>query len=214
MKRTITCGLALFLPLLLASCIVHVHEHPGASVTVGINATPHEYYYYPSSYVYYDPVARVYFYIGASGTWIHGKVLPRSIVIRDDERVMVKLVGKKPYRFWHKHYKQHPPKKRKVSPGQLKQQDQEKARKVVIPRRKHDKLGLQPKKKPGKAKPRADSVLHDTMKRGGEADKGKGKEKQGKVKGKPEDDEEEDTKKEKKGKEDKKEKKQKKDKKK
>jgi hypothetical protein len=85
------------------------------------------YYYYPSSYVYYDADRDLYFYMEAS-VWRSGSSLPSFIRIDSGEVIVVKVDSDKPYNLfkYHKHkyppgqVKTYPPGQAKVKLGQAK----------------------------------------------------------------------------------------------
>ncbi len=72
----------------------------------------HVYHYYPSAYVYYEPVRSLYFYY-ENGRWEAGVTLPNHIKISVGERVIIRMDSDRPYIKFKAHKKQYPPGKPK-----------------------------------------------------------------------------------------------------
>jgi hypothetical protein len=68
----------------------------------------HVYYYYPSTYVYYEPARGVYFYY-ENGHWRVGATLPSRVRISVGERVVIEMDSDRPYVQFEAHKKQYPP---------------------------------------------------------------------------------------------------------
>ena len=80
----------------------------------------YSYYYYPSSYVYYDANRGLYFYMEGSA-WRSGSSLPSFIRIDSGEVIVVKVDTDKPYTLFNSHKHKYPPGQAKVYPsGQAK----------------------------------------------------------------------------------------------
>ena len=80
----------------------------------------YSYYYYPSSYVYYDSGRGIYFYMEGS-SWRSGSRLPSFIRIDSGEVIVMKLDTDKPHTLFHSHKYKYPPGHAKASPqGQAK----------------------------------------------------------------------------------------------
>jgi hypothetical protein len=70
------------------------------------------YYYYPTTYVYFDTSRKIYFYLEGSN-WRVSASLPSDILIRLDDPVTIEMDSDKPYTEFEVH-------KAKYPPGQMK----------------------------------------------------------------------------------------------
>ncbi|MBE9536100.1 MAG: hypothetical protein IMF07_02870 [Proteobacteria bacterium] len=68
----------------------------------------HNYYYYPSSAVYFDPGRNMYFYLSGD-KWQMSVSLPRSIEIELGSHVTLALETGTPYVYHDSHKKKYPP---------------------------------------------------------------------------------------------------------
>lgn len=68
----------------------------------------HSYWYYPSSYVYYDAGRSLYFYM-ENGNWQVGARLPSSIQLTIGEAVSIELDTDQPYLSFEAHKASYPP---------------------------------------------------------------------------------------------------------
>jgi hypothetical protein len=75
----------------------------------------HRYYYYPSSYVYFDTGRKLYFYLEGDN-WRFGASLPVGIHVDVGDHVTLEMDTDKPYEFHADVVKKYPP-------GQLKKKD-------------------------------------------------------------------------------------------
>ena len=71
-------------------------------------APVYHYYYYPSSYVYFDTGRNVFFYI-EGGAWRFGPVLPPHVRINIREAVRMDLDTDRPHTHWDRHRQSYPP---------------------------------------------------------------------------------------------------------
>ncbi|NWF52727.1 MAG: hypothetical protein HXY47_06550 [Nitrospirae bacterium] len=105
----------LFLFLFLNSCTVVEKESkigpPPWAPAHGYRAK-HIYYYYPSTYVYFDIDRKVYFFM-EGGIWKTSPVLPPVVIVDPDEHVVIELDTDKPYHHFKQHQKKYPPEKHK-----------------------------------------------------------------------------------------------------
>jgi len=81
----------------------------------------HHYYYYPSSYVYFDIDREVYFFL-ESDEWKLAVTLPGYIKVDIDEQVTLYMDSEKPYEYHMDVVKNYPP-------GQQKNKTKEKVKK-------------------------------------------------------------------------------------
>jgi len=79
----------------------------------------YSYYYYPSSYVYYDANRGRYFYMEGSA-WRSGSSLPSFVRIDSGEVIVVKVATDKPYTLFNSHKHKYPPGQAKVKLGKAK----------------------------------------------------------------------------------------------
>lgn len=126
MHRHVCLSLVLVLLALIAasSCSVGVSSRPHRPVVTRPGPPAHapahgyrrkqmyRYWYYPSSYVYFDVGRKLYFYM-EHGNWAVGANLPAGIRIDASEGVSLSLEADCPYIHFHTH-------KAKYPPGQLK----------------------------------------------------------------------------------------------
>ena len=68
----------------------------------------HRYYYYPTSYVYFDIDRRLYFYMSA-GQWRVGASLPAGISIEVGESVLLEMDSDTPYHYHGDVVRHYPP---------------------------------------------------------------------------------------------------------
>jgi hypothetical protein len=81
----------------------------------------HRYYYYPSSYVYFDTGRKLYFYLEGDN-WRFGASLPSGIHVDIGDHVTLEMDTDKPYEF-HSHVV------KKYPPGQIKKKEKAKGKK-------------------------------------------------------------------------------------
>lgn len=89
----------------------------------------HQYYYYPSSYVYYDNGRQLYFYLEGDN-WRVGASLPAGIHINMGDHVTLEMDTDKPYEFHADVVKKYPP-------GQMKKKEKVKGKKKHKNKRKN-----------------------------------------------------------------------------
>jgi|SRR5579859_7393336 len=80
----------------------------------------YDYYYYPDEEVYFYPATGVYFWYG-DGVWRSGRRLPRTIVLRSETRVNLRLTTRVPYERHEEirtRYPAHRPEPRPEEPGE------------------------------------------------------------------------------------------------
>jgi hypothetical protein len=94
--------------------ITGCYTYSGTEYDYRSPAGAYTYDYYPDCEVYYDVSTRVYFW-SADGVWCHGPKLPRTIVIRPERRVVVRLDTAEPYRH-HAEIRVHHPAPRPPAP--------------------------------------------------------------------------------------------------
>ncbi|HEX9909695.1 MAG TPA: hypothetical protein VGA86_02320 [Desulfatiglandales bacterium] len=83
----------------------------------------HSYYYYPTSYVYFDMTRRVYFYMEGS-VWRTTVSLPDSIRVKLGDHVTIDMDDDEPYREFDSHKKKYPPgQMKKMEKGKKKDKD-------------------------------------------------------------------------------------------
>lgn len=83
----------------------------------------HSYYYYPSSYVYFDVTRNVYFYMEGS-VWRTTASLPDSIRVKLGDHVTIDMDDDEPYREFESHKKKYPPgQMKKMEKGRKKDKD-------------------------------------------------------------------------------------------
>jgi hypothetical protein len=105
MKRISLLSSALFaLAVAMPAGACMVHETMSATPYGPVGGPPdprseYDYYYYPESEVYFNPIGGVYWWTDG-GTWVSGRELPPRIVVRNDERVSVRLHSERP---WSEH---------------------------------------------------------------------------------------------------------------
>lgn len=91
---------------------------PGHAPAYGYRAQ-HEYYYYPSEYVYFDTGRRIYFFLEGAN-WRVSAALPAEIRVRLGDHVTIDMDDDKPYTQFDAHKKMYPPgqmkKERKPKP--------------------------------------------------------------------------------------------------
>ncbi len=85
----------------------HGHSGPPAHAPAHGYRARHTYLYYPSSYVYFDLTAKVYFYM-TGGVWRQAVRLPSFIAIDTREAVSIELDTDRPYRHFNTHKKKYP----------------------------------------------------------------------------------------------------------
>ena len=90
----------------------------------------HRYYYYPSTFVYFDIERKVYFYLEGDN-WRVGASLPAGIHVDVGDYVTLEMVTEKPYEF-------HPDVVKKYPPGQLKKKHKGKGKKKEKGKKKWD----------------------------------------------------------------------------
>jgi hypothetical protein len=76
----------------------------------------YQYYYYPSSHVYYDTVRSVYFYYSGE-KWTASVSLPSSVRIDVNEYVTLEMDTHEPYRYHPEVVKRYPPGQQKKGSG-------------------------------------------------------------------------------------------------
>ena len=74
----------------------------------GRRARMHNYRYYPSSYVYFEPARGLYFYYSA-GRWQSGVTLPGDIQIDVNGFVTIEMESEQPYDHFTEHRQAYPP---------------------------------------------------------------------------------------------------------
>ena len=79
---------------------------PSHAPAVGRRA--HNYVFFPSLSVYYNPLDHVYFYL-SNNVWISGPRLPKHFSLDLNKGVKIKIEGKKPYLKFKEHKKKYPP---------------------------------------------------------------------------------------------------------
>jgi hypothetical protein len=83
----------------------------------------HSYYYYPSTYVYFDVTRKVYFYMEGS-VWRTTVSLPDSIRVKLGDHVAIDMDDDEPYREFESHKKKYPPgQMKKMEKGKKKDKD-------------------------------------------------------------------------------------------
>lgn len=89
-------------------------SHPGPPAHAPAHGwrRKHQYCYYPTQVVYYEPARKLYFWIAGDG-WKVGAELPSSFALDAEEMVMIDTDAEKPYT-------EHGQNKAKYPPGQVK----------------------------------------------------------------------------------------------
>ena len=116
MYRIIFLSLIIIAIASLSSCL-RLDRHgsknspPAHAPAVGRRAQDavfHNYLFYPSLSIYYNPLDRVYFYL-SNNVWVSAPVLPGHFSRDLGASVKIKVDGKKPYLKFKEHKKKYPP---------------------------------------------------------------------------------------------------------
>ena len=98
-RQPIDVGMAIGAPM---PAPIHAVGPPPWAPAHGYRAPLHQYYYYPDSSVYYNPVTSTYFYMNR-GAWRFGLTLPAGVVINPNAYVGLQLATSRPYLFYDEH---------------------------------------------------------------------------------------------------------------
>lgn len=105
LKNILVGLLIVTVTLLLNACIV-VRSGPGYRPPVQNTVVYRHWYYYPSDDVYYNVTEHYYYYLDG-GTWRMVSILPEGWVLRNDDRVLLRISGA-PYIKHTEHQRKYP----------------------------------------------------------------------------------------------------------